>query len=95
MSRLPRLIILFLNKFMANSKKSDSIKPPHSPRKREYNLSLSPPRKGGDLEGVKKAEQKFSRELKNLMVDIKKLHEDYDAALTKRRLSATKKLLSH
>lgn len=83
-NRLLKKIALFLKKLMANSKKSDSIKPPHSP-----------PWKGGDIEGVKKAEQKFLRELKSIRVDIKKLHESYDAALTKRRLAAAKKSLDY
>lgn len=84
MSRLPRLIILFFKKLMANPKKSDSTKPSHFP-----------PGKGRDLGGIKQAEQNFLRELKSIRADIKKLHEDYDAALTKRRLAATKKSLSH
>lgn len=83
-NKLLKKIVLFLRKLMANSKKSDSTKSPSSP-----------PLRGGDIEGVKRAEQKFLRELKSIRADIKKLHEDYDAALTKRRLAATKKSLSN
>lgn len=79
---------------MAKPQKSDSIKPPHSPRKREYKPPHSLPWKGGDIEGVKKAEQKFLRELKSIRADIKKLHESYDAALTRRRLAVLKNKIS-